>query len=148
MLSLSEMWVKLQNYAQTYARICIILLHNNHCLNVGYIIQPHSFSKWPKLWFNKNMWPLGTAIMASPGREKAPLWFRNVVASGHNKLWPPSAVKYRTSLRRWSLNLWRENLIVAFSHNKLHWPPPIRKSLWLLTTNDWRSYYMNHRHVS
>ena len=72
------------------------------------------------------------------------------MASAHNKLLPSPVVKFRTSCRRWSLSIYRENLKVASRLNKLHWLLPIRKSLWLSVTNDWHCwqlYITNHRHV-
>ena len=72
------------------------------------------------------------------------------MASAHNKLLPSPVVKFRTSCRRWSLSIYRENLKVASSLNKLDWLPPIRKTLWLSATNDWHCwqlYITNHRHV-
>ena len=82
--------------------------------------------------------------MATYVREMAPLRLRDVVAFSHNNLWSPLPAKFRTSFRRWTLNLlylssiikiffqpqttlvnfshemasmWHRN-IVAFDHNK------------------------------
>ena len=37
--------------------------------------------------------------------NRLPKWFKNVVASGHNRLWSPLEAKFRTSTMRWSLIL-------------------------------------------
>ena len=38
--------------------------------------------------------------------NRLPKWFKNVVASGHNRLWSPLEAKFRTSTMRWSLREW------------------------------------------
>ena len=67
--------------------------------------------------------------------NRLPKWFKNVVASGHNRLWSPLEAKFRTSTMRWSLIdpdarrcekglklMWRRNIMNDryTSHYRIH----------------------------